>query len=134
VEGRQVKKAPAPTKTQGAFKNHTKHVDFTKPAQFLGTDNPRYLRAIQAVLTRPIPRQQLDDIAGCANGPDAILQIRSLFTDGNGKEHLQCKRINFIDRDGNQCRPGVYLFTTVGRKLVYAWIAKRGSFSNGKRS
>lgn len=126
-----MKKAPAPTKTQGAFKDHIQPGDYAKPARFLGTDNPRYLRAIQAVLTRPIPRQQLDDIAGCANGPDAILQIRALFTDGKGKEHLPCKRITFIDRDGNPCKPGVYSLTTMGRKLIYAWIAKRGGTANG---
>ena len=96
---------------------------------FKGTDNPRHLRAIQAVLTRSVPREQLDAIAGCSNGPDAILQIRDLFTDGKGKEHLPCERINFIDRDGKPCKPGVYSFSATGRRLVYAWIARRKAAS-----
>lgn len=100
--------------------------------RFKGTDNPRYLRAIQALLTRPVPRQQLDDIAGCANGPDAILQIRDLFSDGKGKDHLQCERIKFVDRDGCVCRPGVYSFAETGRKMIYAWLSRRKNAAKRK--
>ena len=100
-----------------------------KPAEFVGTANPRYLRAIQALLTRPVPRQQLDEIVGCANGPDAILNIRDLFTDGRGKQHLTCQRIDFVDRDGNLCKPGIYSFAATGRRMIYAWIAKRAKGS-----
>jgi len=100
--------------------------------KFIGTDNPRYLRAIQALLTRPTPRQQIDEIAGCANGPDLISQIRDLFSDGRGgNEHLPCERIHFIDRDGKPCRPGVYSFGERGRRMVNQWLARRkqgGSF------
>lgn len=94
--------------------------------KFIGTDNPRYLRAIQALLTRPTTRQQIDDIAGCANGPDLIAQIRELFSDGHGiDKHLTCERIHFIDRDGKPCRPGVYSFGSTGRRMVIQWLAKR---------
>jgi len=37
--------------------------------EFKGTDNPRHLRAIAVLLRRPISRQELDTVAGCANGP-----------------------------------------------------------------
>lgn len=90
--------------------------------KFTGTDNPRYLRAIQALLTRPTPREHLDQIVGCANGPDLIANLRAL---GFRKEHIPCERIKFIDRDGKVCRPGVYSFSEKGRRMVYAWLAKR---------
>lgn len=93
---------------------------------FIGTDNPRYLRIIAALLARPQLREEIDTVAGASNGPDAILNIRDLFTDGLGKDkHLTCTRIKFIDRDGKVCRPGVYSFGEQGRKMIYSWMAKR---------
>jgi hypothetical protein len=96
----------------------------SKPAKFKGTDNPRWLRAIHALLTRPTPREQLDEIAGCANSPEVVRQLRALF-EGNGKKLLVCERIKFIDRDGRPCEPGVYAFSDVARKAIYAWLARR---------
>lgn len=63
--------------------------------QFTGTDNPRHLRAIAALMRRPISRQELDSVAGASN--------------------------SFIDRDGYPCRPGVYSFTTSDRRKFYQW-------------
>lgn len=100
--------------------------DSIAPAKFTGTDNPRYLRIIQALLTRPTPREHIDKVAGCANGPDAISQIRDLFSDGQGKDkHLTCERIYFIDRDGKPCRPGVYSFGAQARRMVIQWLSNR---------
>ncbi len=48
-------------------------------AKFLGTDNPRELRVIQALLTRPRRREDVDAIAGASNGPDLISNLRDLF-------------------------------------------------------
>lgn len=90
--------------------------------EFTGTDNPRHLRAIAVLLRRPVPREQLDSIAGCSNGPELIADLRRR---GLGDDHLPCERIKFIDRDGNLCRPGVYSLTGKGRRMVYAWMAKR---------
>ncbi len=91
--------------------------------EFIGTDNPRHLRAITVLLRRPVPREQLDSIAGCANGPELIAELRRR---GLGDDHLPCERIKFIDRDGNLCRPGVYSLTEKGRRMIYAWLAKKG--------
>jgi len=94
--------------------------------KFLGTDNPRYLRIIAALLARPQLREEIDTVAGASNGPDAILNIRDLFTDGLGKvKHLTCTRINFTDRDGKLCRPGVYSLGEQARRLIYSWMASR---------
>jgi len=99
-----------------------------KPARFLGTDNPRYLRILAALLARPQLREEIDTVAGASNGPDAILNIRDLFTDGLGKvKHLTCTRINFIDRDGKICKPGVYSLGEQARKLIYSWMARRNT-------
>lgn len=92
--------------------------------EFTGTDNPRHLRALAALLRSPVPRGQLDSIAGCANGPDLIAELRRL---GLGGDNLPCERIKCMDRDGNVCRPGVYRLTEKGRRMVYAWMAKRKS-------
>jgi len=111
-EGRKMK-TPRPTKAERSA---------PKQRQFSGTDNPRHLRAIAALLRRPVPREQLDSIAGCSNGPELIAELRRR---GLGDDHLPCERISFIDRDGCKCRPGVYSLTEKGRRMIYAWMAKR---------
>ena len=113
-----MKKAPSPLTVKSAFQNQTQHVDFTKQAKFYGTDNPRHMRVIPALMTRPRRREDVDDIAGCANGPDLISNLRGL-----GLE-IPCKRIKFLDRDGNTCRPGIYSLTEGDRRMIYAWMAR----------
>lgn len=90
--------------------------------QFTGTDNPLGLRALAVLLRRPVLREELDRVAGCANGPDLVSGLRSR---GLGKDHLPCELIQFVDRDGFTCRAGVYSLTVQGRRMVYAWIARR---------
>jgi len=88
-------------------------------ANFTGTDNPRHLRAIAALLRRPMPRESLDKEVGCSNGPELVAELRR-----RGLE-APCKRIKFIDRDGHLCRPGVYHFTDSDRRKVNRWKASR---------
>ena len=87
--------------------------------EFTGTDNPRHLRAIAALLRRPMPRENLDTEAGCSNGPELVAELRR-----RGLE-VPCERINFVDRDGFICRPGVYFLTVADRRKVHQWQAKR---------
>lgn len=89
------------------------------PARFLGTDNPRYLRAIAELLRRPTPRESLDHAVGCANGPDLVAELRRLGLDA------PCERIKFVDRDNKVCRPGVYSFTLRDRNRLYRWMSSR---------
>ena len=96
---------------------------------FTGTDNPRQLRALAVLLRRPVSREELDHIAGCSNAPELVADLRRR---GLGHEHLPCERIRFIDRDGFTCRPGVYSLTEQGRRMVYAWLAKRGSAAHAQ--
>lgn len=89
------------------------------PNKFFGTDNPRELRVIAALLVRPRRREDVDSIAGASNGPELVANLRR-----SGLE-TPCERITFIDRDGKACRPGIYSFTASDRKKYYAWQAKR---------
>lgn len=90
-------------------------------AKFTGTDNPRHLRAIAALLRRPLPRENLDTVAGCSNGPELVAELRR-----RGLE-LPCERISFVDRDGHICRPGVYSLTPSDRRKLHQWLARRFS-------
>ena len=103
-------KTPAATKVTTSAPNKR---------EFTGTDNPRHLRAIAALLRRPMPRENLDTEAGCSNGPELVAELRR-----RGLE-VPCKRINFVDRDGFICRPGVYLLTDADRRKLHQWMAKR---------
>jgi hypothetical protein len=90
------------------------------PAGFAGTNNPRHLRALAELLRRPMPRETLDQRAGCANAPELVAELRR-----RGLE-LPCERIRFTDRDGHVCRPGVYSLTTSDRRKLNRWLATVG--------
>nr|WP_314622898.1 hypothetical protein [uncultured Noviherbaspirillum sp.] len=104
------------------FKIAESACDSTTPLKFLGTDNPRHLRAIQALWVRPMGREQLDRLAGCSNGPALIAELRSL---GLGKVGLPCTMIGDRDRDGCAIRRGVYSLSEVGRRAINYWLSKR---------
>ena len=120
VEGYKMK-TPDTTKAVSSAPNRPK---------FTGTDNPRHLRVIEALLQRPRRREDVDNIAGCSNGPELIAELRRR---GLGDEHLRCDRIRFIDRDGYPCRPGVYSLTEQGRRAIYTWLAKCRKGPSGER-
>jgi hypothetical protein len=87
--------------------------------RFTGTTNPRHLRAIHALMTRPITREHLDQIAGCSNGPDLVAQLRR-----SGLE-IPCVRTKKLSRDLFDCWPGVYFFTQQDRRRVNRWLSER---------
>ena len=89
------------------------------PTKFLGTENPRHLRAIHALLRRPMPREQLDREAGASNGPDLVADLRLRGLD------LPCNRVPCLDRDGREVRRGIYHFTQRDRIRIARWQAKR---------
>ena len=103
-----MKKTPAATAVTTSAQNS---------AKFTGTDNPRHLRVLAVLLRRPITRQELDNVAGCSNGPDLVAELRRRGL------AIECKRVEFTDRDGRQCRPGVYRLTGKGRRAFWAWQA-----------
>jgi hypothetical protein len=85
-------------------------------SNFTGVSSPRQWRAIRELLSRSLPRLELDLVAGCSNGPALVAELRA-----KGLE-LPCHRIDFIDRDGRQCRPGVYSLTKADERKVRRWI------------
>lgn len=83
---------------------------------FSGTNNPRHLRAIRALLHCPTSRHDLDSMAGVTNSPDLVAELRRRGLD------VPCERIDFTDRDGNKCRPGVYSLSQRDRQAVTDWL------------
>jgi hypothetical protein len=113
-----MKKAPAPTKTQGAFEN-SKQSKSSKPTHFLGTENPRHLRALMALMVRPRPREEIDRTAGCSNGPALMSDLRDLGLDA------PCSKTPCIDRDGFEVKRGIYYLTDHDKRLIRAWLKRR---------
>lgn len=83
------------------------------------TDNPRHCRILALLLKRPAKREEIDNRAGASNGPDLVLELRRRGLD------LPCERVKAIDRDGRECRPGIYSMTTADRRKVLAWLRRR---------
>jgi hypothetical protein len=90
-----------------------------KPRKFTGTDNPRHLRALVALLLRPRSREELDRVAGCSNGPELVAELRR-----RGLE-LPCARTPCIDRDGFEVKRGIYSATEDDKRAVRAWMRRR---------
>ena len=97
------------------------HGDSKARAAFLGTDNPRHLRVIQAVTVRPVPREELDRVAGCSNGPQLVSDLREMGLD------MPCTRTKKLDRDLFACWPGVYHLTERDRRKLNAWKRQRAA-------
>jgi hypothetical protein len=92
-----------------------------EPRKFIGTDNPRHLRVLAALLLRPRSREELDRVAGCSNGPDLVADLRR-----SGLE-LPCARTPCIDRDGFEVKRGIYSVTSGDKRAVSAWMRRRDS-------
>ena len=97
-------------------------------SKFSGTSNPRKLRALAALLRRPMPRESLDHEAGASNSPELIAGLRRQGL------NIPCERISFRDRDGRLCRPGIYSLTISDRRKVNQWLTHREAGAGGKRS
>jgi hypothetical protein len=73
--------------------------------KFTGPLGPRQERAVAALLRRPVPREQLDDVTGQSNSPELVAELRR-----QGLE-VPCLRVPTTDRDGRIRQPGVYHLT-----------------------
>lgn len=103
-----MKKRPPPT-------SETSALDSRK----FSTDNPRHLRAIRLLMIRPVKREELDKVAGCSNGPELVAELRR-----RGLE-IPCTRVLCLDRDGRECRPGIYHLTDKDRRIIAKWLRNR---------
>lgn len=93
--------------------------------EFLGTDNPRHLRVLHALLRRPMPREQIDREAGCSNGPDLIAELRHRGLS------VPCDRAPVIDRDGRDVSRGIYNLTAGDRRKIRRWLVARDRDARG---
>ena len=99
----------------------SKHGNSNCTTAFLGTDNPRHLRVIQAATVRPISREHVDSVAGCSNGPDLIAELRR-----RGLQ-LPCTRTKRKDLDLFDSWPGVYHLTEQDRRKLNVWKRERAT-------
>lgn len=95
-------------------------LELTPIAPFRGTTNPRYLRALSALLSGVVDREDLDRVAGCRNSPDLIARVQKL-----GLE-IPCYRTQVQDADGRLCRIGSYYLTDIDRMLIQDWCKRSG--------
>lgn len=93
------------------------------PPPFLGSRNPRELRALAALYANPTPRKQLDRAIGCSNSPDVIFRLRQKGL------VVPCQLVSDVDRDGQRIRRGVYHLTHGDRVAIRAWLGTKGSKS-----
>lgn len=93
--------------------------DSTPPAHFSGTDNPRHLRVLHSLMTRPRKREEIDHIAGASNGPELIAELRRRGL------RAACQRTPGIDRDGKPVKFGIYYLDDADRRAINAWLRLR---------
>ena len=89
------------------------------PGRFLGTDNPRHLRVLAALMGGPLSREQVDRIGGASNGPELISELRSSGL------NIPCERKRVHDRDGKPVWAGIYSLTAEDRAMIKAWLTER---------
>lgn len=63
---------------------------------------PRHRRLVEALLRRPITREEADRIAKASNAPHWIMELRR-----KGLE-ITCERRQRLDADGEKVCPGIY--------------------------
>lgn len=108
--------ARSSAKTTGPKAQKTLQPNSSRSGQFSGSDNPRHLRAIRALLVSPQPREVMDSRAGCSNFPDLVQELRR-----RGLE-IPCQRTPCFDRDGNEVQRGIYCLTDADRRRIRVWM------------
>lgn len=71
-------------------------------------------RLLLALLEKPHFREHLDRRAGASNSPDIVFRLR------NRGLTIPCERVVLKDRDGNECRSGLYSLTDPDRQAIRA--------------
>jgi len=83
---------------------------------------PRQSRVLRALIEASdwIDREQVDRIAGAANGPQIIMELRRKVT---GQDGIDMERVDKIDRDGKLSKPGRYRLNEIGRSRAIGHFA-----------
>ena len=82
-------------------------------ARFVYSGHPREGRILLELLRRPMPREQVDQVAGASNGPALIQRLRERGL------AIPCDRAEIIDRDGRPCKRGIYNVTASDRVAIH---------------
>lgn len=90
-----------------------KRKDFSMKDRFY-IDNPRQMRAIAALLEKPILVSSLGSLIGSLNARQTISELRQ---QGYIKI-IKTRRFTVIDQDGRQCRPGQYFIPEDSKPIV----------------
>lgn len=99
-----------------------------QPVHFQGTDNPRALRLLRALLKQPLTRESADTITGASNGPEEVRKLRE-----QGLE-LPCYRLGVHDRDGLWTCRGLYALSHRDRpQVARALYSGKGDAANAAR-
>ncbi|MDP9932528.1 hypothetical protein [Variovorax paradoxus] len=114
-----LKKSGDPSKEYSAFQDAHQR-DSNVVVEFLGTENPRHLRVIDALLKNPQTRKAIDMWGGCSNGPELVAELRRRGLD------IPCDKVPCIDRDGFEVKRGVYHLTAADRRKIGRWLVRRG--------
>lgn len=99
----------------------TEHPTVKLACKFIGTDNPRHLRVIRALMIRPRTREGIDRIAGASNGPELIAELRRRGL------AVQCQRGEGSDRDGRAVQFGIYSLDEDDRRAVIDFLRLRNA-------
>ena len=83
-----------------------------QPGQFQGTNNPRALRLLRALLKQPLTRESADTVTGASNGPEEVRKLRE-----QGLE-IPCYRLGVHDRDNCWVYRGLYALSHRDRPQV----------------
>ena len=75
--------------------------------------HPREGRILLELLRRPMPREQVDQVAGASNGPSLIQRLRERGL------AIPCDRAEVIDQDGRPCKRGIYNVTASDRVAIH---------------
>ncbi|MEM5427202.1 hypothetical protein [Cupriavidus oxalaticus] len=82
--------------------------------------NPRKRRALLALMSGPLTREEFDHQVGCSNGPDLVLALRRLGF------NIPCALKSRRDRDGREVRVGIYSLSAADKAIVARWLSNAG--------
>ena len=105
-------------KSPDRLRNESGQVQQGQP-NFSKCQTPRYFRTLRDLAVGPLMREELDRVSGSSNGPEVVAAlIRAGW-------HIECERLDRIDRDGRPCKPGRYTLQDNQRGMA-ALFAQRG--------
>ncbi len=97
-------------------------LDSNRIKPFVGTNNPRRIRALIALVYRDcVSREDLDRLAGCTNSPDLVAQLKKRC----GLD-IQMREVHTKDRDGRSTWFGVYSLAIEDKYRVRQWLVNAG--------